>query len=67
MAKADCAFCEASGYRSCDKCGNVVFSLEVLGANGEELCGYCLDDLGIEQPLPAWMKDLPPDQLAKLR
>lgn len=67
MAKADCAFCEASGYRSCDKCGNVVFSLEVLGPKGEELCAYCLDELGIEQPIPEAARHLPPEVLAKLR
>jgi formylmethanofuran dehydrogenase subunit E len=56
MAEADCPTCEAMGYRSCDKCGNPVFSLAVRGPLGEELCGYCLEDLGIRVPEPDWMK-----------
>lgn len=43
MAEADCAFCAASGYRSCDRCGNIVFEYNP-SALGVELCGYCLDD-----------------------
>lgn len=39
MAAADCAVCAAMGYRSCDRCGGVVFVPHpVLG----DLCEYCL-------------------------
>lgn len=56
MAEADCAMCAAMGYRSCDKCGNPVYSLDVLGPHGEELCAYCLEDAGIVLPAPSWAK-----------
>lgn len=47
MAEADCPTCEASGYRACDICSNVVFphNLEDPLAGGRELCGYCLGDI----------------------
>lgn len=35
-------------------------SLDVLGPGGEELCAYCLEDLGIQPGEPAWMKALSP-------
>ena len=66
MAAADCAICEAEGYRSCDKCGNVVMSLDVLGPGGEELCAYCLEDLGISPGEPPWMKALSPAERERL-
>lgn len=45
MAEACCGFCEALGYRSCDKCGAPVFWL--VPDRSDELCGYCLVDLGV--------------------
>lgn len=45
MAEPDCEICEASGYRSCDLCGNVVFEpwrspLGIL----REWCAYCVEE-----------------------
>jgi hypothetical protein len=42
MARADCPFCEASGYRACDVCGNPVFPPIKRTALGLELCAYCI-------------------------
>lgn len=39
MGAPDCGICEVLGYRSCDRCGDVVFDLSPLGL---EVCGYCL-------------------------
>lgn len=38
MATADCEMCALMGYRSCDKCGNVVFERSALGV---DLCEWC--------------------------
>lgn len=41
--------CAALGYRSCDRCGNVVFPANLTDpialAAAEELCGYCIGDI----------------------
>lgn len=43
MAEADCPVCEASGFRSCDECGNPIFPpFDFRG--GPELCAYCEDE-----------------------
>jgi hypothetical protein len=41
MAMADCLVCEGAGYRSCDRCGGIVFD-PVAGAVSD-LCGSCVD------------------------
>lgn len=44
MAKAHCAICEACGYRSCDKCGGVVFELLMTAFGPRDICTYCEAD-----------------------
>jgi len=41
--RADCSFCEASGFRACDMCGNPVFPPIQPTPMGLELCGLCLE------------------------
>jgi hypothetical protein len=41
MAEPDCGLCALAGYRSCDRCGGVVFTPSPLGI---DLCGYCRQD-----------------------
>lgn len=43
MAAADCGMCELLGFRSCDVCGNPVFT-ETPGE--KDLCVYCISDEG---------------------
>lgn len=47
MAAPDCAFCESSGFRSCDVCGGPVMQRAVRGPEGQEWCAYCLEDHGL--------------------
>lgn len=42
MASPHCGICEYMGYRSCDLCGQIVFSVV---AGQPELCQFCEDDL----------------------
>ncbi len=41
MAQADCAVCEALGYRSCDLCEAVIFDPDPLATAGMEWCVDC--------------------------
>lgn len=55
MAEADCAICEALGYRSCDRCGSPVFpdkAPQLDDLLGEELCPYCLTPSGVGPSKP---------------
>lgn len=48
MAKADCGFCEAMGFRACDSCGGPAWAGDgqnqqnLFLVDGAELCGYCV-------------------------
>jgi len=41
MGKADCDICETLGYRSCDRCGGILFTAPARTPLGLELCADC--------------------------
>lgn len=47
MADPDCVLCELVGYRSCDRCGGVVFKVHPLLG---DLCAYCIEDVQAPGP-----------------
>lgn len=39
MSEADCPICEYLGYRTCDRCGGIIFEPE--DGHDEDLCPDC--------------------------